>query len=208
MGIFRINTAAQQLGRWLSRVYPPSSPNYVQPSEMDDVVRLFQAALPPSLVYDRMVLIQGTTVNPATQLFLSAPVPEQGTGSFGFQISDVGVKEGFFIYCMGCRWEQSTALSAGNGRAFIGVKRAGQAIEVMHAQSLFTAASFLDQCNTHSMDTLSPNSTLIGGGTGRNFVVPAGCNIHFSTAQVPGATTTYTASALVGLFQVGELHPD
>lgn len=91
----RITDKNQQLNRWLARLFPPSSPTYMQPSEIMPEMHLTLPVLPHSLVYERMAYQLGQTVNPGTQLFFPSTI-----GAEAFGTVEAGVPNGKYYWLL------------------------------------------------------------------------------------------------------------
>jgi hypothetical protein len=194
-----------QLKSWLARVYPPSSPTYLQPAEIPPVMQLVIPALPQSLVYERMGYQRGVTVNPATQLFF----PSVEGGAEGFGATQAGVPFGKYYWLNAARWVQDTAASSVAGRAWIALRNvaalAGQ--EFGLAAGFFTTTSLTDFLDLRAPTTgQTAGSTMTGGGGGP-IVIPPGYCLHFSTAATPAGTTIYVGQVHYCVLDIGEIHP-
>lgn len=195
----RINDRKGQLNRWLKNIFPPSSPRYAQPNELEEIIRLYMPALPPSLVYERMGYQTGVTVNPATQLFFPSTAGDEAFGAV-----EAGVPLGEYYWVLGARFESSVAAPSTGGKAFIGLKHVGDPREVGMSQG-FLGASLLDFVDLHSLNIVSTPAQM-GGGVGPT-VIPPTYNLHFSTGATPAATTLFNATIVYCRLTIGELHP-
>jgi hypothetical protein len=188
--VSRVNTKTSQLTSWLNRVFPPSSPRVTQPQTMDEEMKLFMPALPPSLWLERADIVALSTVNPAT--FLTFPVN--------------GVQRGRAIWAHCVTWEVATAVQTAQGKAFISVRKFGvPGTEVHMAMGHFDQSTLLTPLSSHAIQQgAGIASAAIGGGCG-GFFIPQGMELHCSTAGTPAATTTYLMKILYTEFDIGEL---
>jgi hypothetical protein len=177
----------------------------MQPSEINPLLNLMLPALPSSLVYERMGYQTGVTVNPGTQLFFPST-----TGLESFGATEAGVPFGKYYWIAGARFEQSVAVPALAGRAWIALKHVGDARVVGKAAGFFTAAAATfstDFVDLHGGSVLGTGGQLTGIGGQSTFVVPPGYTVHFATTATPGATTLFNATIVYCVLDIGELHP-
>lgn len=200
----RITDKNQQLNRWLARLFPPSSPTYMQPSEIRPDMNLMLHALPSSLVYERMGYQTGATTNPGTELFFPSTV---GLESFG--TVQQGVPNGKFYWVMAARFESATQLVGTEGKAFIGLKNTASVREMGLAQGVFGVTAFTDFVDLRggvNKGTAGPQTIMSGAGGGPVAIPPGYC-VHFSTAAVPAAATIFFATICYCVMDIGEIHP-
>lgn len=205
----RINDKNAQLNRWLARIFPPSSPQYSQPSELNDTINLVSHVLPPSLLYERLGFQTGDTVNPATELFFPSTAGIESVGS-----AQAGVPNGKFYWIVAARWSPLTQVGTTVGRAFIALKNILNVNELGMSHGIFGVSAstfstdFIDLHCPQASPVLGSGATPIQmGGGGGPFVVPPGYCVHFSTTQSPAAATIYRAVVQYAICDIGELHP-
>jgi len=194
----KVTARRAQLFPWLNRIFPPSSPKVTLPGEIDETMKLFMPALPPSLLLERTAIQSFLSVNPAT--LVQTPVVPSGR-FWWVHAADLFVNAG-------------GALGGTNAQfAFIFISSGVPGDDVMMAMSLLQPQDLVTRVTTHAILTTVyqggiptlPNFTAGGGGTG-GFLIPQGMRLSGAVTG-PIGTAVLRMPVMFTECDIGELTP-
>jgi hypothetical protein len=194
-----VTTKRFQMFSFLNRIFPPSSPKITSPGEIDEIIKLVNYALPPSLVTERSAVQSSLSVNPAT-LVQTQVVP---TGMF------------WWVHAAELIVNATGTLAGNNAQhGFITIQSGVVGSFVHVARGLFQPQDKTASISSHSIQTTSYSSfdgggpgffTGGGGGCG-GFIVPQGMRLAGSCVG-PIGTAVLQLNFLFTECDIGEMIP-